>query len=42
MNPTVVMPAGLDDAGGRPDDPLYFDTVIEDLGWKGYEFREGG
>jgi len=24
----------------RPDDPRYFDTVIEDLRWKGYDFRE--
>jgi len=25
----------------RPDDPRYFGTVIEALGWKGYRFREG-
>ncbi|MFQ6000379.1 MAG: hypothetical protein ACE5LG_01780 [Anaerolineae bacterium] len=23
-----------------PDDPRWFDTVIKDLRWKGYEFRE--
>ena len=24
-----------------PDDPRFLGFVIEDLGWKGYRFREG-